>query len=155
IARTVFLNAGNITHTPHYGNLIAMGVLTAAQTKNVSAEQIGHAMAYRDGIAETGRFLTYCGGAPIIGQRLQPDPKDRVALKLVKETDAGVVIRGRLGMHTSPAFVEDVYIGSLSGLAIQGHAASFIIPVNAKGVTTLCRQIAARDDNRFAAPLSS
>src|SRR5260370_18866583 len=155
IAKTVFLSAGNITHTPHYGNLIAMGVLTAAQTKNVSPVQIDYAMAYRDQIAATGRFLTYCGGAPIIGQRLQPDPRDRVALKLVRETDAGVVIRGRLGMHTSPAFAEDVYIGSLSGLTIAGHPASFIIPVNAKGVTTLCRQIATRDDNRFVSPLSS
>ncbi|MGE5272047.1 MAG: 4-hydroxyphenylacetate 3-hydroxylase N-terminal domain-containing protein [Thiohalocapsa sp.] len=155
IAKTVFLSAGNITHTPHYGNLIAMGVLVAAQTKNVSPEQIGHAMAYRDELAKTGRFLTYCGGAPIIGQRLQPDPKDRVALKVVRESDAGVVIKGRLGMHTSPSFAEDVYIGSLSGLSIDGHAASFIIPVGAAGVTTLCRRIAAREDNPFAAPLSS
>ena len=155
IAKTVFLSAGNITHTPHYGNLIAMGVLTAAQKKNASSEQIGHAAAYREGIAKTGRFLTYCGGAPIIGQRLQADPKDRVALKLVSETDAGVVIKGRLGMHTSPAFAEDVYIGSLSGLAIQGHPASFIIPINAKGVTTLCRRIATREESAFTAPISS
>ncbi len=155
IAKTVFLSAGNITHTPHYGNLIAMGVLTAAQSKNISPEQIGHAMAYRDEIAQTGRFLTYCGGAPIIGQRMQKDPKERVALKLVRETDAGVVIKGRLGMHTSPAFAEDVYIGSLSGLEIGGHPASFIIPVGAPGVTTLCRQIAMRDDNPFVSPLSS
>ena len=111
--------------------------------------------AHRDQIAATGRFLTYCGGAPIIGQRLQPDPRDRVALKLVRETDAGVIIRGRLGMHTSPAFAEDVYVGSLSGLMIDGHAASFIIPVNGKGVTTLCRQIATRDDRSFVSPLSS
>ena len=58
IARTVVLSAGNITHTPHYGNLIAMGVLTAAQTKHVSAAQIAAAMEYRDEIAATGRFLT-------------------------------------------------------------------------------------------------
>src|SRR5258708_2955111 len=141
IARTVFLSAGNITHTPHYGNLIAMGVLTAAQTKNVSPAQIGHAMAYRDQIAATGRFLTYCGGAPIIGQRLQPDPRDRVALKLMRDTDSGVVISGRLGMHTSPVFAEDVYVGSLSGLMIDGPAASFFIPVNPRCVTTLSRPI--------------
>jgi len=28
-AKTTFLSAGNITHTPAYGNLIALGVLTA------------------------------------------------------------------------------------------------------------------------------
>ena len=101
-AKTMFLSAGNITHTPAYGNLIALGVLTAVQSCNVSQHHVAKAMAYRELIARTGRFLTYCGGAPIIGQRMRPDPRDRVALKLVRESDAGVVIRGKVGMHTSP-----------------------------------------------------
>ena len=88
-AKTTFLSAGNITHTPAYGNLIALGVLTAAQAGNASEQQITEAMAYRELIARSGRFLTFCGGAPIIGQRIQPDPRDRVALKLVRESDAG------------------------------------------------------------------
>jgi 4-hydroxyphenylacetate 3-monooxygenase len=154
-AKTTFLSAGNITHTPAYGNLIAMGVLTAAQTGNAPERQIAAAIAYRELIARTGRFLTFCGGAPIIGQRMRPDPRDRVALKLVREGDAGVVIRGKVGMHTSPAFAEDVYIGALCGIEIGEYRASFIVPVNAEGVTTLCRKPAARDGNPFVSPLSS
>ena len=154
-AKTTFLSAGNITHTPAYGNLIQLGVLTAAQALNASPEQIAEAAAYREAIARTGRFLTYCGGAPIIGQRMHPDPKERVSLKLVRETDAGVVIRGKLGMHTSPAYVEDLYIGAMSRIEIGGHPASFIVPVNAPGVTILCRKIAVREVNPFVAPLSS
>ena len=154
-AKTTFLSAGNITHTPAYGNLIALGVLTAAQALNGSQEHIAEAMAYRELIARTGRFLTYCGGAPIIGQRMRPDPRDRVALKLIRESDAGVVIRGRLGMHTSPAYAEDVYVGALCGIEIGGYRASFIVPVSARGVTTLCRKPATRDGNTFVAPLSS
>jgi 4-hydroxyphenylacetate 3-monooxygenase len=99
--------------------------------------------------------LTYCGGAPIIGQRMRQDPRERVALKLVRETDAGVVISGRLGMHTSPAYAEDIYVGSLSGIDIGEHRASFIVAANAPGVTILCRKIAAREPNPFTAPLSS
>jgi 4-hydroxyphenylacetate 3-monooxygenase len=79
-AKTMFLSAGNITHTPAYGNLIALGILTAVQSRNVSQQHVADAMAYRELIARTGRFLTYCGGAPIIGQRMRPDPRDRVAL---------------------------------------------------------------------------
>jgi aromatic ring hydroxylase len=86
---------------------------------------------------------------------MHPDPKERVSLKLVRETDAGMVIRGRLGMHTSPAYVEDVYVGALSRLEIGGHPTGFIVPVNAPGVTTLCRKIAVRDENPFVSPLSS
>src|SRR6185437_3670559 len=98
-AKTLFHSAGNITHDPAYGNLIALGVLATVEAQSgVSSQQAEHARAYRDGIARSRRFITYCGGAPIIGQRMRPDPADRVALQLVRETDAGVVIRGRLGM---------------------------------------------------------
>ncbi|MGC2415213.1 MAG: 4-hydroxyphenylacetate 3-hydroxylase N-terminal domain-containing protein [Stellaceae bacterium] len=154
-AKTLFLSAGNITHTPAYGHLISMGVLTAVEGRNVSPKQIADATAYRELIARTGRFLTFCGGAAPIGFRLREDPATRAALKLVRETDAGVVISGRLGMHTSPAYAEDVYVGSLNGVEIDGHRASFIVEVGAPGVTTICRKIAARSPSRFVAPLSS
>ncbi len=154
-AATTFLSAGNITHTPCYGHMIALGILASAEERGVSLEQIGAAARYRAMIAETGRFLTFCGGAPTIGYRMRENPADRAALKIVRETDAGVVIRGKIGMHTSPAYAEDVYVGSVSGLKIGEHFATFIVPIAAPGVTTLCRKIAVRDPNPFVAPLSS
>jgi aromatic ring hydroxylase len=154
-AATTFLSAGNITHTPCYGHMIALGILASVEDLNVSPEQIGHASRYRQMIAHTGRFLTFCGGAPTIGARMREDPTERTALKLVRETDSGIVIRGKIGMHTSPAFAEDVYVGSLSGIEIGGHRATFIVAVNAPGVTTVCRKPAVRDANPFVAPLSS
>ena len=48
-----------------------------------------------------------------------------------------------VGMHTSPAYAEDVYVGALNGIKIGEHNASFIVPVAAPGVTTVCRKIAA------------
>ena len=152
---TTFLSAGNITHTPCYGHMIALGVLASVQERNVSPEQTANASRYREMIARTGRFLTFCGGAPTIGARMREDPSERTALKLVRETDAGIVVRGKIGMHTSPAFAEDVYVGSLSGIDIGEHRATFIVPVNASGVTTICRKMAVRDTNAFVAPLSS
>jgi 4-hydroxyphenylacetate 3-monooxygenase len=154
-AKTTFLSAGNITHTPAYGNLIALGIITAAQEYNVSAEQIANALSYRDRLAATGRFLTFCGGAATIGYRLREDPGERNALRLVRETDAGIVVSGRIGMHTSPAYAEDVYVGALNGIEIGGHRASFIVEIAAPGVTTVCRKLAVRDANAFVAPLSS
>src|SRR5215467_15344023 len=154
-SKTTFLSAGNITHTPAYGNLIALGVVTAVQDCNASPQQIANAVAYRDHIAATGRFLTFCGGAATIGYRLREDPAERNALRLVRETDAGLVVSGKIGMHTSPAYAEDVYVGALNGIAIGEHRASFIVEIAAPGVTTLCRKIAVRNDNRFVAPLSN
>jgi len=155
IAKTIFLSAGNITHTPHYGHLIAMGVLVAAETANAGPHYIANAARYREEITRDERFITFCGGAAIIGQRLQSNPADRVSIKMVRETDKGMVVRGRLGMHTSPAYAEEVYVGHLTGLQIDGHPIGFIVPVGAEGVTTLCRKAAVRETNPFMAPLSS
>src|SRR5579864_6635274 len=129
ITKTIFLSAGNITHTPLYGHLIAMGVLVAAETRNAAPHHIANAEAYRQGIVRDQRFVTFCGGAAIIGQRLQPNPADRVSVKIVRETDKGMVVRGRLGMHTSPAYAEEVYVGHLTGLQVDGHPVGFIVPV--------------------------
>jgi aromatic ring hydroxylase len=154
-AKTLFLSAGNITHDPAYGNLIAAGILTAVVEAGGSAEQIAAAAAYRQTIADTGRFLTFCGGAAPIGFRLRPDPAERAALHIVRETDAGVFLSGRLGMHTSTPYAEDIYVGPFNGIRIGEHPASFVFAVGDPGVTTVCRKIAARPKSRFAAPLSN
>jgi aromatic ring hydroxylase len=151
---TLFLSAGNITHDAAYGNLISLGIHDVTTRLNASPEQIANAAAYRDRIARTGRFLTFSAGGPTIGYRFREDPNERAALRIVKESDGGVVLRGKVGMHTSPPFAEDIYIGSFCGVRYGDHMASFVVPVNAPGVTVVCRKIAARHENRFIAPLS-
>ena len=154
-AATTFPTAGNITHTPAYGHLIALGVHDAVLQRNAAPAQGPNAVAYRETIARTGRFLTFCAGAATIGARLRENPAERVALRLVRETDAGLVISGKVGMHTSPAYAEDVYVGSHSGIDLGPHRASFIVPVSAPGVTVVCRKVSVHHANPFIAPLSS
>lgn len=154
-AATTFLSAGNITHTPAYGCLIALGILNEVQEHNASPQQIANALAYRDHIARSGRFLTFSSGAATIGTRMRADPKERTALRIVRETDSGLVISGKIGMHTSPPFAEDVYIGALCGVDFQGHRATFVVPVNAPGVTVICRRTSVHHADKFMAPLSS
>jgi 4-hydroxyphenylacetate 3-monooxygenase len=154
-AETIFLTAGNMTHTPGYGNLIALGIHDVVRQRNVSPEQVASAAAYRDLLARTGRFLTFSAGAATIGYRLREDPDQRAALRVVRETDAGLVLSGKVGMHTSPVYAEDVYIGAHCGVDRDGHRATFVVPVSARGVTVLCRKISARHANPFLAPLSS
>src|SRR5262249_61825768 len=95
------------------------------------------AEAYRALIARTGRFLTFAAGAATIGYRLREDPAERSALKVVRETDKGMVIRGRIAMHTSPAFAEDVYIGANNGIDFAGHRATFVVAGYAPGVPAI------------------
>jgi 4-hydroxyphenylacetate 3-monooxygenase len=151
----LFPSAGNITHTPTYGNLISLGIRYAVEQVNVSSEQIANAVRYRDMIASTGRFLTFAAGTGTIGYRMRPDPGERAGLRLVRETDAGMVVTGKIAMLTSPAFAEDVYIGTFCGVPYGDHFASFSVAVNAPGVRVICRRIAARHPNPFIAPMSS
>lgn len=153
-AKTCFLSAGNITHDPAYGHLIALGIKNAVATHNAGPEHVERAEAYRAMIARGERFLTFSSGSAPIGYRLRPDPAARAAVRLVRETSEGIVVSGRVGMHTSPCYAEDIYVGALCGLHLDGHPASFVVGVAAKGVTTLCRKIAARDPNPFLSPLS-
>jgi aromatic ring hydroxylase len=152
---TTFLNAGNVTHTPAYGHMIALGIESAVRDYGKFPDQVAAAKEYRESIARTGRFLTFCSGAATIGYRLREDPVERNGLKLVTETDRGIVVSGKVGMHTSPAWAEDVYIGANSALEINGHRATLVVAVDAPGVTVMCRKSASRETNPFAAPLSN
>lgn len=152
---TLFLSAGNVTHTPAYGNLIALGILLTVQEFGRHPEQVANAAAYRQHVVDSGRFLTFSFGAAPFGYRFRAQPEERAALRIVSETDAGVVLRGKVGMHTSPAFAEDVYIGVNCGVEHNGARASFVVPVGAPGVTVFCRKPSARHADPFLSPLSS
>jgi aromatic ring hydroxylase len=154
-AATIFPSAGNVTHTPAYGNLIALGILEAVQRRSPAPDHVATAAGYRDWLARTGRFLTFSSGGATIGYRFRDDPNDRASLRLVKETDAGIVVSGKVGMHTSVPFAEDVYVGAGGALMCGGKRATFVVSVAAPGVTVVCRKIAARHQNPFIAPLSS
>ena len=140
-AATTFLSAGNITHTPAYGRLIALGIETRCRSYGAFPQQIDNALAYRESIA---RHRPLPDVLLRRGDHRLPHasriPPDRTALRIVRETDRGLVISGKVGMHTSPACAEDVYIGALCGLDFHGHRATFVVPVNAPGVTVICRR---------------
>jgi len=156
IAAVHFISAGNMTHTPGYGALIALGVLNVVQRLNHSPQEIEAAEAYRNALARSGRFLTFASGGPLIGQRLREDPSERVAIRLIHETADGIVVSGKVSMHTSTPFVEDVLITGRDELPPgSGRWLWLIVPVNAPGVRIIARPIAARHANPFMSPLSS
>jgi aromatic ring hydroxylase len=154
-ATTIFPTAGNVTHTPAYGNLIGLGILDAVQRRHPASDNMAMATKYRDWLAATGRFLTFSSGGATIGYRFREDPNARASLRLIKETDAGIVVRGKVGMHTSVPFADDVYIGAGGAVTCGNQRATFVVAVSAPGVTVVCRRIAARHHNLFLAPLSS
>ncbi len=156
ISAVHFITGGNMTHTPGYGALIALGMLNSLVRLNHSSEDIEAAEAYLNSLCESGRFLTFAGGGPLIGTRLRQDESQRAALKLVSETAEGIVVSGKIQMHTSTPFAEDLLVTSRDELPPgSGRHLWFIVPVNAPGLRVVSRRAAARHRNSFLSPLSS
>ena len=151
ISAVHFLTGGNMTHTPGYGELIALGL----QNVDNSSEDIQAAEEYLERISSSGRFLTYAGGGPLIGTRLRPDESDRTALKMVSETADGITVSGKIQMHTSTPFAEDLLISTRNDMPTgSGRFLWFIVPVNAPGLRVVSRRAAPRHKNPFLSPLS-
>ena len=156
ISAVHFLTGGNMTHTPGYGALIALGMLNVLKRLNNSSEEIEAAEAYRESLVNSGRFLTFAGGGPLIGTRLRQAESDRVALRLVSETAEGIVVGGKVQMHTSTPFAEDLLITSRDELPPgSGRLLWFIVPVNSNGIRVVTRRPVAKHKNPFLSPLSS
>jgi len=152
----LFFTGGNMTHTPGYGALIALGLVNHLKGLNNSPEDVEAAEVYRESLARSGRFLTFAGGGALIGTRLRKDPGERVALRLISETQKGIVVSGKVQMHTSTPFAEDVLVTSRDELPPgSGRWPWFILPVNSPGVRVVARRTSARHANPFLSPLSS
>ena len=133
-----------------------MGLLNVLKQLNNSSEEIGAAEAYLESLTRSGRFLTFAGAGTLIGPRLRQAESERAALRLVSETAEGIVVSGKLQMHTSTPFAEDVLITCKDELPPgSGRFLWFIVPVNSRGIRVVARRLAAKHENPFLAPLSS
>ncbi len=155
ISAVSFLSAGNMTHTPGYGALIALGLLDTVKATDIAPAEIASAAAYRDEIARTGRFITFSAGGPPVGFRFREQESDRAAIRVVRERDDGLVISGKVAMHTSSPFADDVLVTGATKRTPDSETFTwFILPVAAEGVRVITRKPAARHADPSVAPLS-
>ncbi len=156
ITKVHFTTGGNMTHTPGYGSLIALGLLDAQKRMKADESVIANAAKYRDEIARTGRFLTFSSGAAPFGFRYRENEADRAALRLVRERDDGVVLSGKVSMHTTSPFAEDILVtGGTQLYAGEDKRSWFVVAVNSPGVQIVTRRVAVHPENPFLAPMSS
>ena len=154
ISAVSFTTGGNMTHTPGYGALIALGLLDTLKAMDLSAPQIAAAGAYRDEIARSGRFLTFSAGGAPVGFRFREAEADRAAIQVMRERDDGLVISGKVAMHTSSPFADDVLVVGATRRKDSKHFTWFNIPVAAPGVRIVTRKPAARHEDAAVAPMS-
>ena len=144
-------SGGNLTHTPGYGALIALGAAQAAAA--VAPDRAAAAMRFRNALARNGRFVTFSAGGPPAADKFRT-PARSGAARVVKRTRSGIVVDGVVGVHTAVPFAHDVLV---LGRHPQGPSrwAWFVVPVAAPGVRVVARAPAARASEASAAPMSA
>jgi aromatic ring hydroxylase len=154
IHSVALLNAGNVSHTPGYGALIALGVLDAVKGNGLPSERIAAATAWHGAILESGRFLTFSTGGGPLSDRFLP-PGERRVVRVVRQTSEGLVVSGYVGLHTAVPFAHEVFVTIGARGADTAQQAWVALPLAAEGVRVIARTPAHRSARPFVSPLST
>ncbi|MFC6882593.1 MULTISPECIES: 4-hydroxyphenylacetate 3-hydroxylase family protein [Actinomadura] len=135
---------GQLGRAPDFMANVAVGLHDFRNELNASREGFGdHAAAYHRWAAENDLALTHALGDPQIDRSASPLDDPDLALRVVKETDNGVVLRGAKQLATLAPFAHEVLV-YLNGVSAQRGAEEFVVwfalPMNAPGLRILCRE---------------
>ena len=145
--------AGNVTHNPAYGGLLALGLVDLVSAVPDLHGRVDHARALHRSIVTTGRFITFASRVGAVSDRFRPAGAREPAQK-IREVPGGIIVAGTTHMHTAAVYADDVLV--LGGDATRAETwAWFTVPLSAKGVTIVSRSPSSRQATSFAAPLSS
>ncbi len=136
---------GMFGRSPDFMNIFFTGVASAADEfgKNDSrfAENV---RTYHSRIRENDVCLTHTLVNPQVDRSRPVEKQDKdLAAKIVKETDAGIVIRGARMVSTLCAYAHDLLVLPSTYLAnskeAEPYAFGFSVKVNAPGLRFICR----------------
>jgi 4-hydroxyphenylacetate 3-monooxygenase len=156
---------GMFGRTPDYKNASVMSFAAAADflrkgTKG-SADFARNMIDFYDYVRTNDRVLTHTLVNPTVShqQAVKGLYNDDVALKVVKETDAGIVIKGARLLATLGPFADEIEVFPSTVLRSSDEnvpfAFAFAIPIATKGMRFICRDTYDDGKSNFDAPLSS
>ncbi|MGI9475512.1 MAG: 4-hydroxyphenylacetate 3-monooxygenase, oxygenase component [Hyphomicrobiaceae bacterium] len=153
---------GMFGRTPDYKNAsvtafaAASGFLESGHT-----DFAANMVAFYDDVRTNDKVLTHTLVNPQISHDLAKEGKysDKVALHIVKETDAGMIVRGArllatLGPHSDEI---EVFPSTLLKASEENYpfAFAFALPLATPGIRLLCRDTYDHGKSHFDAPLAS
>lgn len=153
---------GMFGRTPDYKNASLMAFGSAADFLAQDKPEYGENMKrYYDYVRDNDKVLTHTLVNPTFNHAQAKEGKysDKVALQVVKETDAGLVVNGArllatLGPHADEI---EVFPSTLLKASEENlpYAFAFAIPINTPGLRLLCRDSYDHGKSHFDAPLAS
>jgi len=153
---------GMFGRTPDYKNASVMAFAAGANFLEEGKPEYAQNMRnYYDYIKTNDKVLTHTLVNPTFNYAQAKEGKysDKVALQVIKETDAGIIVNGArllatLGPHSDEI---EVFPSTLLKASEENipFAFAFAIPVNTKGMRMICRDSYDHMKSTYDAPLSS
>ena len=147
---------------PYITNLVARKEMFSA-IENPNCDFGENIVNYYRYCRDNDLFLTHALGDPQVDRSTQPQNEQRatpedeeIALHVVKETDAGVIVKGGKQLSTAAVHSNETYV-SLSQTFFRRNDPRFVlafsIPSNSRGLNILCREPVGRWFGSWGHPL--
>jgi len=153
---------GMFGRTPDYKNASVMAFASGADFLAEGRPEFADNMrAYYEYARSNDKVLTHTLVNPTFNHAQAKEGKysDKVALQVVKETDAGIVVSGARLLATLGPHADEIEVFPSTLLTASPEnlpfAFAFAIPVATPGVRLICRDTYDQGRSHFDAPLSS
>ena len=153
---------GMFGRTPDYKNASLMAFAAAADFLAQGRPEFGENMRhYYQYVRDNDKVLTHTLVNPTFNHAQAKDGKysDKVALQIVKETDAGIVVNGARLLATLGPLADEIEVFPSSLLTASPDnlpfAFAFALPIATPGVRLICRDSYDLQQSHFDAPLAS
>lgn len=145
---------------PDYCSNLIVGLRNTAPTLAESHDVFAqNAINYHKYCAQNDLALTHALNDQFFDRKAdangQPDPD--LILKVVRETEEGIYVRGLKNLATLSPICDEaiVYSNRPRGQGEEEQALAFGIPMNAKGLSIICRDLYGKDKSKKRLPLST
>ncbi len=153
---------GMFGRTPDYKNGSLMAFAAGADFLAQGRPEFGENMRrYYRYIRDHDKVLTHTLVNPTFNHAQAKDGKysDKVALQIVKETDAGIVVNGARLLATLGPVADEIEVFPSSLLTASPEnlpfAFAFALPIATPGIRLICRDSYDHGQSHFDAPLAS
>ena len=153
---------GMFGRTPDYKNASLMAFAAGADFLAQGRPEFGENMrSYYQYVRDNDKVLTHTLVNPTFNHAQAKEGKysDKVALQIVKETDAGIVVNGARLLATLGPHADEIEVFPSSLLTASPDnlpfAFAFALPLATPGIRLICRDTYDLSQSHFDAPLAS
>lgn len=146
LERLARYSAGALGRTPDYVNVTTAGFAGRPDVfgKNGNTRAVAALQRYQREIALRDLALTHTIVHPVVDKSVDDisGQNGDLALRIVKRTDSGIVVRGARVLATLGPFADELFVypgQPLPKNADPAFALAFAVPMAARGLITICR----------------